>query len=301
MRSSPAEARAEKPYLGFVLILLTYLFFSFVDASVKWLSVAGIPALQLAFVRYAGHVAVSTGIEVSGGVFGSSFQTHRLALVMLRGALLAAATVLNFISLKTLSLTLTSTIMFLSPVIVCALSGPFLGERVGAVRSFAVVLGFAGILVAIRPFSEDFQFAVVYSFSAAVIFAFYLILTRVLAGEASTGSMQFFAGLVGAVAFFPAALWVWQSPDNPVDWVVLIAIGPIAWLGHEFMTRAYRYTEVSNLVPFGYTFIIYLAIWSWLLFDHVPDIWNVWGALMVTAAGLIIWAREVRRTRTHLT
>lgn len=289
--------RGDNPFTGIALVLVAYFCFSCIDSGVKWLTLAGLPAMQLSFMRYAGHFAISGTRLLTGGVSGSTLRPEKLGWVVIRAALLAASTVCNFLALKTLSLTLTSTILFLAPVIVCALSWPLLGEKVGPYRGFAVVLGFIGILIAIRPFDESFDPGIFYSLTGTVCFAFYTILTRTLSGTVSTEAMQFYSGLVGTLAFLPAALLVWQSPVDGTGWWVLILIGFFGWAGHELLTRAYSKTEASNLVPFGYVFIIYLGLWSWFLFDQVPDIWNIWGAVIVTIAGLIIWIREIHRSR----
>jgi drug/metabolite transporter (DMT)-like permease len=280
------------PMLGIALMLAAYFFFSFIDTSAKWLSLAGLPALQLAFMRYFGHFVISVGIIARGGVSGERFGAEHLGLVIFRGALLAFSTILNFIAIRYIPLTLTSTILFSSPIIICALSGPLLGERVGIWRWSAIILGFFGIVIAIRPFDESFHWAVFLSLTGAMCFAIYSILTRKLSGVVATDTMQFYSGLVGTVALAPFALANWVNPDNMLNWVILFMMGFFGWLGHELLTRAHGFAPAATLTPYGYSFIIFLTVWSYFLFEHLPDRWTVLGAIVIVTAGMVIWFRE---------
>jgi drug/metabolite transporter (DMT)-like permease len=280
------------PMLGIGLMLAAYFFISFIDTSAKWLSLAGLPAIQLAFMRYFGHFVISVGIIAKGGISRERFGADHMGLVVFRGALLAFSTILNFIAIRYIPLTLTSTILFSSPIIICALSGPLLGERVGIWRWSAIAFGFVGIVIAIRPFDESFHWAVFLSLSGALCFAFYSLLTRRLSGVVATDTMQFYSGLVGTVALAPFALVAWVSPDNTMDWIILFMMGFFGWLGHQLLTQAHGYAPAATLTPYGYSFIIFLTVWSYFLFDHLPDHWTIIGAIIIVTAGMVIWFRE---------
>ena len=287
-----ARPREDNAGKGIALMLLAYFLFSCTDTTVKWLSVAGIPAMQLAFLRFSTHLVLSTGPML--GRDHSGFTAPRAqALAMLgRGALLLVSTVTNFISLAYLDLTVTAAIMFSAPIIVCALSVPLLGERVGPWRWSAIVVGFLGVLIVVRPWSAEFHWAAILSLTGATAFALFSIMTRRLAGVAAPRTMQLYAGVVGTVVLAPIALWLWQSPATPVDWLLLFAIGVFAWSGHHFFSMAHGYAPASVLMPFTYSFLIYLAVWGYAVFGTVPDLQTVVGALIIAAAGLVIWWRE---------
>lgn len=285
----PREDNARK---GIALMLLAYLLFSMTDTTVKWLSVAGIPALQMAFMRFSTHLVLSTG-PMLGRDHSGFTAPRRLALAMLlRGCLLLVSTVTNFLSLAYLDLTVTASIMFSAPIIVCALSVPLLGEKVGVWRWSAILLGFLGVLIVVRPWSADFHPAALLSLTAATSFALFSILTRRLAGVAAPRTMQLYTGLVGSLALAPLAWVLWISPATPLDWGLLFTIGVFAWAGHHFFSIAHGYAPASVLMPFTYSFLIYLAVWGYLIFDTVPDAQTVLGALVIAAAGLVIWWRE---------
>ena len=289
--------RADRALYGIGLVLIAYGLFSTVDASVKWLVIYGYPALQLGFMRYVGHFVISTGQVLHKSHLREVLRTPHLMLVVLRGMLILSATVANFIALKYIPLTLTSTIFFSVPIIVCLLSGTMLGERVGKWRWLAILVGFCGILVAIRPFDASFHWAALLSLGGVTCFAVYLLLTRRFAGVISPNALQFYAGLVGTLAMLPFALYYWQWPETLAQWALLIGLGVFAWGGHEILTRAYHYADASVLTPFSYSFMIYLTIWSIVLFDQYPDGWTLIGAGLIVGSGLAIWFRERARQR----
>lgn len=289
------KQRQDRALWGIILMLIAYLLFSFIDTSAKWLSALGLPAMQLAFMRYFGHLVISTGLISNGVLRSQPFVTEHVLLVMLRGGLLVISTILNFWALRYLPLTLTATILFSSPLFICLLSWKLLGERVGIYRWAAIIVGFVGVTIAIRPFDESFHWAMLLSIAAAFCFALYAILTRKLSGLVSVDVMQFYSGALGAVILLPFALYVWQMPETLFQWTVLVGLGIFGWAGHELLTRAHHFATASTLTPFGYSFILYLTVWSYIIFDYLPDRWTIIGGTLITCAGIFIWLRETRR------
>ena len=279
--------------LGIFLMLAAYTLFSFIDVGAKWLAVLGLPALQLAFMRYAPHFLVSSAIIVRTQQLSSLTSSHAPMLIF-RGSLLMGSTILNFFAVRYLPLTLTSTILFSAPLMACMLSQPMLAEKVGLFRWTAVLFGFAGVIIAIRPFDESFHWAALLSLGGAFCFALYALLTRKYAGRVSTDVMQFYSGAVGTICLLPFAILSWQNPVSATDWVIMVSLGIFGWAGHQLLTQAHRFAATSILMPFGYSFILFLTIWSYLIFDHLPDRWTLIGGSIVVLSGLFIWFRETR-------
>lgn len=287
-----ARANEDKPFLGIMLMMLAYFMFSFVDTGMKWMSLLGYSALQLAFMRYLSHFIVSTSLMARDGFSPELLRSDRPFLVIVRGSMLMLSTICNFFALTYLPLTLTATILFSTPIIICILSWPLLGERVGPWRWGAIMFGFCGIIVAIKPFDADFHWAVILSLMSATFFAFYSILTRKLAGVVADATMQFYAGFIGTICLLPFAWLHWQSPATAFEWSIMLGIGVFAFVGHQFLTRAHGLAPANILMPFGYSFIIYLTVWSYVIFDQLPNQWTILGAAMIIVAGLLIWYRE---------
>lgn len=294
-----AQPRQDRASLGIVMMLAAWFLFSVVDTSVKWLVLLGLPAFQLAFMRYFVHFILSiAAVARADSLFGKS-TPNQMGLLLLRAGLLVSATVLNFIALKYLPLTTIASIMFSSPIIVSALSVPLLGERVGPWRWLAIMLGFVGVLVVIRPFGAEFHWAsalIVYNATALGLFS---IITRKLAGAVPAQTMQIYMGAVGTLVLMPMAIWTWTNPETPLDWILMVGIGFWAWLGHDIFSRAHGYAPASALMPFAYSFIIYMALLSYLVFGDLPDTATILGAAIIVVSGLLIWWRENLRRSDH--
>ncbi|MCH2077261.1 MAG: DMT family transporter [Rhodobacteraceae bacterium] len=284
-----ADTAAPTARLGhaIALILLANLLFAFVDTSTKWLSGAGLAVLQLAFMRYAVHLAI-TGVDI-GRVPCASLPWRTHALVGFRAFCLISATVVNFHALGQLPLSVTAAILYLAPVITCLLGWLILGERIGIGHLGAIIFGFAGVLIIVRPFDDDVNLYALLMLYPATAMSLYAVLTRMLTGQVRPGLMQFYTGVLGTAVLAPAGYIFWENPETTLGWILLFAIGAFAWAGHEALTRAHAYAGASTLMPFGYSFVIYLSLAGWIVFGNVPDLATIIGAFVICAAGLIIW------------
>ena len=293
MTQAPATLIQSQARTGIVLMIAAWGMFSVIDTSAKFLVMAAIPAVQVAFMRYAVQF-LFTVIEGSrdGITVIKSLNRTTLALLTLRGALLVVSTFFNFVAVKYLSLTMTAAIMFSSPIFVALFSILFLGERVGIWRWSAIIIGFIGVLIIVRPFDEDFHWAALLSLHNAVAIALFSMITRRLAGTVNAQVMQFFSGALGTFALSPFAILAWQAPTHVIGWTLLFVVGIGAWLGHNMFSRAHVYANATTLMPFSYSFIIFMAVSSYLVFATRPDVWVYVGAALVAGSGLIIWWRE---------
>ena len=287
-----AQSNADLPRLGIILMLIAWLLFAIVDTGAKWLAVAGIPAFQLAFMRYASHFVISIAVIARGGMSRDRFKTDHPWQLISRSLLLISATVSNFYALQFLPLTVVSAIMFSSPVIVCFLSIWILKENVGLWRWGAILLGFIGVLIVVRPFGTVFHPAMLMIIYNATALSLYSIMTRKLSGIVAVDTMQFYMGAIGTFVLLPLALWTWVQPDTAFGLIVLVSLGILGWGGHQLLTNAHRFGTANQLMPFTYSFLIYMAILGFIFFGTVPDQWTILGAFVIMGAGLIIWKRE---------
>ncbi len=276
------------PAIG--LLLLALLAFTGIDTSAKWLVLHGVPATEVAFVRYAVHLAIVCAVGLAGAE--RLWRTTNLGAVSIRAVALLGSTLLNFAALSFLPLTMTSAIMFSAPLWICLLSIPLLGETVGPRRWAAMAVGFCGILVVARPWTGHLHPAIFLCLGAALCGALYSILTRMLAGRDATNTQQFYAGLVATLGVAPFAFGDWTWPTDRASWFALSAIGFFGWAGHQLITIAHRFAPASTLAPFNYAQIVYMTASSWLIFAQPPDRWVILGAGIVAASGLYIGLRE---------
>ena len=290
---SPIESRAN---LGIGLVLMSQLVLLVLDISAKWLSVEGMATTQIVFMRYGMHLAllVLLFLPVSGLAV---MKTNNLKLEILRGACLMATTGLNFLAMRYLPLTVTSAIQFTSPLLICAMSGPLLGDKVGWRRWLAIGVGFVGILIIVRPGSQAFQPAALLSLGCAFFLALFSILTRKLAGVDAASTQQFFAGATPVILLTPVAFTDWAWPTPPISWVAFLIMGAAGLGGHYLNSVAHRFAAPATLAPFSYLSLIYLSIASWLIFKQPPDRWFILGVAIIVASGLYIWLRERQLAR----
>jgi drug/metabolite transporter (DMT)-like permease len=293
--SVTVQALEDRPQLGIFMMLAAWFLFALVDTSAKWLALAAFPAFQLAFMRYAVHFIISIGMIVRDGTQLARFRTGHVWQVLSRAALLVSATLGNFYALNFLPLTVISAIMFSSPIIVCFLSMTLLKEHIGPWRWGAIILGFVGVLIVIRPFGEAFHPAMLLPLYNATALALYSLMTRKLAGIVAVDTQQFYLGALGTFVLLPFALWSWVPTATTLQTLLLIGLGVSGWAGHQLLTNAHRFAPANTLMPYTYSFMIYIAMLSWLVFGHLPDEWVVVGAVVIVLSGLIIWKREQHR------
>jgi len=288
MSVEPVEDRVFK---GIVLMMLAFLVFTGIDTSAKWLVLAGMAPLQVVFVRYAGHAVLSLLLAFPREG-RAMFHSRNLKLELLRGFFLLGSTICNFTAVKYLSLTFTTAIFFTTPLVVCALSIPLLGERVGPRRWAAIVVGLVGVLVAIRPWGADVHWAIFFSLGAVTMASFYFVLTRKLAGVDSAATQQVYSAGLATVLMAPVALMDWSWPVDAVSWAAFCLIGVFGWGGHQLLVVAHRCAPASTLSPFIYVQIVYMTASSWIIFHQPPEGRHIAGAAIILCSGLYIWMRE---------
>jgi drug/metabolite transporter (DMT)-like permease len=281
-------------------MLVASLMFTGIDTCAKWLVLTGVPAFTVVFVRYFTHLSLVTSLSLPSQR-RRLFSTGKPWLEAARGASLLGATICNFEAVRFLPLTLTAAILFTVPLWICALSIPILGERVGIRRWMAILVGLCGAIIASRPWSAEFHWAVLFSFGAALCTAFYSILTRLLAGVDATSTQQFYAAMFATLGIAPIALLNWGWPAAAVDWLAFALIGLFGWTGHQFLTIAHRYAPASALAPFMYAQMIYMTASSWIVFHTPPNSWVLTGAALVLGAGFYVWLRERQLAKTGRT
>ncbi len=277
--------------LGYSLMLLAFLCFAGMDTSAKWLVAAAIPALQVAWLRYLGHL-ICTVLVYAPKHGTSMIRSNKPGVQALRALFLLAATCLNFTALQYLPLTTAIAIFFVTPLTVCLLSIPILGEKVGIKRLLAVMTGFIGVLIIVEPWSQQFEPAIILSLAAMSCASGYFVMSRLVAGVDSNATVQFYVAGIATVLLAPVAVMNWVWPEDPLTWFVIVLIGSLGAFGHSCLSNAHRHAEASVLAPVVYSQIIYIAVLSWLVFGQTPDSKTIIGTLIIVSSGLFIWFRE---------
>ena len=282
---------------GIALMMGAVACFACLDSTAKWLS-RGIDPIQIAAVRYIGSFLL-VGAFFNPWTRTQILRTRRPGLQCARALSLALATICAFFALSSMRLTQVTSITFATPLIVALLVGPLLGERLGASRIVAVLVGFAGVLVVTRPASGELHPAALLAAAAACFNALYSIATRVLAAHDPAETTLFFTGLVGAALFLPVIPFIWTSPSTLLGWLLLPALGGFGALGHWLLILAHRRAPASVVAPFIYTQLIWASGLGFLLFGDAPDRWTLAGGAIVVASGLFLVAQERTSHPSH--
>lgn len=279
--------------LGIAMVSVTTLCFAALDSSAKWL-VMVLPVFQVVWLRFVTHSVL--GILVLTPKYGwALYRTRQPRLQLLRALMQAVMTGLNFWALQYLQLDVTGAIQFSVPILIAVISAQLLGERLDARRWIAILVGFAGVLLIVRPGSQGFHPAIILSLINAVLYALFNMLTRRLAATELAATTQLWSALGAAVLLTPFGLMAWTPPQDAITWFLVLAMGAFGGLGHLMVTQAHRYASAAVLGPFLYQQIIYMTLFGWLIFGHVPDASVMGGAAIVVASGLYLLYREFRR------
>ena len=180
---------------------------------------------------------------------------------------------------------------FVAPLVTTALSPFLLGEKVGFRRWSAVLVGFVGSLIIIRPGFIDFNLASVAALGTGVFYGVYLIITRKLHTSDNPLLTLLLTGVVGAVCGSLIVPVVWINPSFN-QWSLLALMGVFACIGHLFLILSLKYADASKLAPFGYFEIITNVILGYYFFMDFPDIWTWAGFSIIVSSGLYIFIRE---------
>jgi drug/metabolite transporter (DMT)-like permease len=274
--------------IGIGLVAITTLCFATLDASAKWL-IQSLPVLQVVWLRFLFHALLTSALLAP--MYGRELLRVRSPrLQLLRSAMLATMTAVNFWALQYLQLAETGAIQFSVPLLIALFSAWWLGEHLDWRRWLAIVVGFVGVLLVIRPGSQAFHPAILLSVVNAVLYAVFNMLTRRLAATESPAATQLMSALGATIVLAPFALAQWQTPATVQAWLLLIGCGLFGGLGHFFVALAHRYASAATLGPFLYQQIVYMTLWGWLLFDQTPDVFVLVGAAIVVGSGLaLLW------------
>ena len=269
--------------------LLAWVMLPIMDGFAKYLS-ADLPVLQITWARYFFTVAFTFPIMFF--FFRKNLVwTDKPKLQFIRGLILLTANICFFYAISVISLAKALTLAFVAPLIVTAFSPVFLGEKVGFRRWSAVIIGFIGSLVVIRPGFVEINLASIAALGTGVMYGFYLIITRKLSTSDNPLLTLLLTGVVGAIIISLIMPIVWVQPSL-TQWSLMAAVGIFACIGHFFLILSLKYADASKLAPFSYFEIITNILIGYYFFGDFPDKWTFIGLFIIVSAGIYIFRRE---------
>lgn len=290
------EPREHQPLKGVLLVASALFFLATMDAATKFLSQTmavplllgiryGVTALLVlaVFLTRAGHEAV---------------RTRRTGLVVLRSLCLVASSLVFATGLKRIGLAEATSIVFTGPILLMFAGRAFLKETIGWLGWAAAALGFAGVLLVVRPGGGvDLTGAGLVAISSALS-AVYHLMSRTLARTETTAAMLVYANVIGAIVFGSTIPGLWPDAGLTTEQVVLLVIsGILSGVGHFMITAAYRYAPASTLAPANYVQLLWTVLLGFLIFGTVPDALAGLGMLAIAAAGLLTAYRAKLQSR----
>ncbi|MHA1601307.1 MAG: DMT family transporter [Alphaproteobacteria bacterium] len=281
--------RAQAVTRGIVLMLISVVLFSCMDVVVKWLG-ATYPILQIVFFRSL-FAFIPLGLFIFRGIGLAALRTRRPFQHAVRSLVGLMAMICFFYAFSQMPLANAVAIGFAAPMFMTALSVPLLGEKVGIRRWTAVLVGFAGVLVIVRPDAGVLHAAAPIALAGTVFYALAMIFVRRLGRTETSTSIVFYFTLCCTLISGIFMPFVWVAPDAE-GWVLLILVGLIGGLAQMAMTNAVRLADISIVAPFDYTALLWTALFGFLIWSDIPGI-HVWlGAVIVVASGIYILYRE---------
>lgn len=278
--------------LGAIHMVVGLFLFGVMEVLIKW-KVADYPVHQLVFFRASfGLIPCLVMVWQGGGL--KALKTRRPGEHFLRAVVGLSAMWLVFSAYETMKLADVGAILFAAPLFLTAMAGPVLGEAVGARRWSAVLVGFVGVLLIIKPGSTALQPAALGVLGAAFLFAVAMILMRRLGSTESAATITFFLSVfITLVSLVLIATLGWVSP-TPGDFMAMAMIGLVGGTAQLFLTQSLRLGEAAVVSPLRYSSIIWAVLFGYIFWGALPDAMVVAGLVIVICSGLYILHREAR-------
>ncbi|MBT9386702.1 DMT family transporter [Pseudooceanicola sp. CBS1P-1] len=281
------------------LLLVTGLALPGLNAMVKYLG-PDYSIVQLLWLRYAGHFLFLVVLFLPRYGLGL-FRTRRPGLQMARSLCFFMGSMLVFLGLQSTDMALATAIQFTSPIMVTALAPLLLREPVGPVRLGAVLLGFVGALIVVRPQASGLAPGEILLLVSALTGALGQILSRRLAGHDPALTSTVYMVVLGFVIISVPLPFFWRWPDTGMDALLFALLGLVGGLGHYCLLRAYQMASAAFVAPLFYFQIIGAAVFGFLVFGALPDAMTLLGSAVIIGSGLMITARELRQRRRRQT
>jgi drug/metabolite transporter (DMT)-like permease len=274
---------------GIGLMVLGIFLFCCNDALGKWL-LGTYSVWQMLVIRSIAAMLILSPFLYREGK--AVFDAPRPWLQLVRVVLSTLESIMFFVAVTHLPLADTVTFYLAAPIYVTALSALFLKEQVGWRRWSAVLVGFIGVMIALRPSAATLTLPALIAIVGSLFFAAFLIITRMLRGTSDVVmvSGQFLSMLIVAGVMAP---FNWVQP-TAVDFGLLMVLGVVAMTAFHCVNRSLKLAPASIVVPYQYTMIIWAVALGWMVFGDVPDAFTITGAAIICAAGLyILWREQI--------
>ena len=277
---------------GILLVLAATSVFALLDTVCKWLS-QSYPVPMIVWARYLAQTLLMIAM-LSPRMGMQWIRTRIPGMQIVRGLSLLAVSLVFLFSLSLMPIAETTAISFMAPLILTALSVSLLGEHVRPSAWAAMIAGFIGVLIIVRPGGGLFTPMVIFPMTSALLFAIYQLLTRKIAGIDPTLTTLFYGTLIGTVILSFFVPFFWTKPHNLIDGLLFVLTGILGGGGHFLLIRAFEHAPASTLAPFMYFQLVVVSGLGFLVFDTFPDGWSLVGMAVIVLSGAWVasWHRR---------
>jgi drug/metabolite transporter (DMT)-like permease len=291
---STAAPPSQRILAGILFMCGAGLLFPIMSGFAKFLGESGYSSLQVSWARAFGHIVFMLAFFVPR--FGlRMLKTRRPVIQFLRSLMLFSSNATNFFAITFIPLAKTASISLMAPLLVVPLARLILGERTTVARMMALVTGFLGVLIIIRPGTELFHWASLFAIASALGYAIYQVLTRRIAGIDPPETSAIYSSVVGAFGMFLVLPFIWRTPESLRDILYFCSLGVIGAVGHYLVARALTNAPANIIAPFQYMQLIGSVAVGYFFFGDFPDALTWLGAAIIVASGLYIGWSQTRR------
>jgi drug/metabolite transporter (DMT)-like permease len=295
MSSEKVSLLGDPARAGILLVIAGSFGFASMDAMSKILA-QDHAILQILWFRYMVFTAFALAIARRRGM-RRTLISQRPWLQAFRALLLVVENAVFVLAFRYLPLADVHALGASAPLMVVALSVVLLGETVGIRRWSAVLVGFVGVLIIIRPGLQEIEWPLLIPLVGALMWALYQILVRLCSRTDDSDTTLLWSALVGLAATSVTGPFVWVPPDREA-WVLLVVLAVAGSLAHYALITGLQLAEASAVQPYTYTLLVFAAFWGLVVFGDIPDAWTILGATIIVGSGLYTWYRERQLARS---
>lgn len=295
MSSEKASLLGDPARAGILLVIAASFGFASMDAMSKVLA-QDHAILQILWFRYMVFTVFALAIARRRGA-RRTLISQRPWLQAFRALLLVAENAVFVLAFRYLPLADVHALGASAPLMVVALSVVLLGETAGIRRWSAVLVGFVGVLIIIRPGLQEIEWPLLIPLVGALMWALYQILVRLCSRTDGSDTTLLWSALVGLAATSVTGPFMWVPPDREA-WVLLVVLAVAGSLAHYALINGLQLAEASAVQPYTYTLLVFAAFWGLVVFGDIPDAWTILGATIIVGSGLYTWYRERQLARS---
>ncbi|MBT5384856.1 MAG: DMT family transporter [Kordiimonadaceae bacterium] len=282
---------------GPLFMLLSCVLFSIMGGLIRYLSIMDFHPFMTAFLRTLLAIVFLMPTFYKVGIFG--LKTNQIKLHFFRGIVSAIAVISSFYAVTVIPLASATSYSFAAPVISTLLAVIFLKERIHLPRISAIIAGFIGMVILLRPGTVPFSLGVGAALTSAFAVAFAIICIRKLSQADKPNVVALYAMFFTLPISFVFALTRWSWP-SPHQWSILILIGLCAALAQYSISRAFSRTETTAIMPIDFTRLIFAAIIGYVFYEETPDIYTFIGGTIILSSAVYAAHREAKRRKNNL-